>query len=171
MKLKVLSALLMSASMSAFVIACDEYGQKKRAETVEPAEPATPQERAETKEGVKEETGKGVGEGMPEAKQPEAKQETAETAPGDVKMDLTNRVGELEKEWNALGAKFEQRADLRSEYQTLSRDIESKIQEMKAQIDEIDKGGVTTPEAKKEDLKKSLDDLEKKIDAAEERLG
>jgi hypothetical protein len=88
-------------------------------------------------------------------------------------MDLTQKVSELEKEWNELEAKFEQRADLRNEYQTLSRDIEAKLQETKAQIEQIDKGAPGAPgapEATREQLERSLDDLEKRIDAAEDRL-
>ena len=149
MNLKVLSAVLMSASLSAFVISCDEYG-KKRTETVEPATPA-PQERAEAKEEAAE-TRKDI------------KEEAA-----DNEMDLTQKVSELEKEWNEVEAKLKQRADLRDEYQTLSRDIETKIQNMKTQIDQMEKSGA--PDTQREQLEQGLEDLEKQIDAAEERLG
>jgi len=150
MKLKVLSALLMGASMSAFVISCDEY-REKRADEVEHVErPVTT---------------------PPPATTPEDVEERAE-AKADVKMDLTNRVSELENEWNQLEAKFEARSDLRTEYETLSKDIKLQLQNAKAQIEQIapNAPAPATDETKRQlDIK--LDELEKRIDQAEERLG
>lgn len=151
MKLKVLSALLMGASMSAFVISCDEY-REKRAEKVEHVE-------------------RPVTTTPPVARSPEAVEERIEDR-GDVKMDLTNRVSELENEWNQLEAKFEARSDLRTEYETLSKDIKQVLQNAKAQIEQIQPNAPapTTDETKRQlDIK--LDELEKRIDQAEERLG
>jgi archaellum component FlaC len=156
MKLNVLSALLMSAGVSAFAMSCDERA-KNRTDTVEPygERPVTPtpEQRAEAADEAREAN------------------KDIKVDQADSKMDLTKRVSEIEKEWNTVQAKAEARTDLTPDYRTLSQDIENQLKNAKAQIEQIDQGINPQNDEVEKQLDQSLDDLEKRIDQAEDHLG